>query len=212
MLFGIASCAHQNPKTTDTEPAGFTLSSVSAEPTHCRTTEDSDTAWKIRPITVQGIASSGLNAYYVVEDHGGSSGGDIAIALADRIRLSASGSDLLLEHRRNAQAVASAVLQVQGAHALWASGRARLADNSEAGDYFVYLLRDSTPCRHPQNNAPGSQCRSVLIEYFDDDDLASASHRPVLEPDPQANVLLLDGSNCATARQSDNGEGDEGPP
>lgn len=145
----------------------------------------------------------------------------ITINEKDRITLTmAADKRIMLSHTRwiatmGARVeVGSARLAVDSS-GYWARGEARTCSTcAPVGEYVIFRLFDRghahsthSTCRHEQLNGPGTTCKVMHFEYFDDIVPGHDSHKP----DLLTNVLAPSAGKCPEKSQSDEGDGDHGP-
>lgn len=151
-----------------------------------------------------GFASDASQSFQIVED----SLADATIRADDLFKLiRQSDGRLRMTQRRDGAIVQTAILNVDSL-GLWARGPTL---SPVGGEFVIYRMLDAgsagqRPCRR---EGAAKTCRRMHFEYFRDGDSRQDSHRPLLG----VNVRELAAAQCESGpQQSDDGDGDLGPP
>jgi len=183
--------------------------------------DPADREWLIQETSEQALASWQDHHYEVTRPYQNEKveiSPGISIERLDRFTLTYQANTLTLFHERgapeNSVYVDYARLTMRpypGPH-LWAEGYAYIPNGGTEpiGIYRIFSRPDQLKCHHSAyGNAP-KWCRSILIEFYD----ASDSIGALNTPSKDVNVVLAENPqdcNETTSRETNDGEGDEGP-
>lgn len=103
---------------------------------------------------------------------------------------------------------ATGTLELEGwfRHA-WAEGEARDKHGKPVGKFYLFMLTDRAKCCHTSADPRDQPCRSVHLEYFEED-----YDFPDHIPEWKRNVLPAEDPRCINLHilQTDEGDADEG--
>lgn len=179
--------------------------------------------WLIEPMDAEVIASQQYKHYEVSRPYQNEQvtvSPGASIEALDRFTLTYKDDRLLLFHERGAPGNsvyvgwAELTLRPYDPPHLWAEGDAFAAVDGtikRLGVYRVYRRPDEGACRHSSYSDMNTKpwCRSALIEFYDENDMISATHAPI----KGLNVYQVDNPELCeeNTRETSDGEGDEGP-